>query len=363
MKIYLVTRSVSGVVGGVERQLGNIAFRLSQSDHDVSILSSDSESPEVFYSQLSQFPLITYGRGVTQTRLRNVQRLIRQNNFFQLIWHGKPDLIIAFMLSGYLVALPSAILTRTPIVLAERNSPDVYELTRAKKYKLFYFQLMRISSGITVQLAIYKSRYPRFLHRKIKVIHNEIIIPSCTKDQGSSARPFTFGFVGRFSYQKQPIRLIESFARHIADGHDSRLVFFGKGELQPEMERVISFFCLQDIVEIKAPVKQVDEIYDSIDALCLPSLWEGFPNVVGEAMVFGLPILGNVNCFGLSDLVTPDVGFLFDFEDADVDGFATLRALHQCNILNKVEIMKHINELQNQNFSKLWNQVATDATR
>lgn len=363
MKIYLVTRSISGVVGGVERQLGNIAFRLSQSHHDVTILSSDPESPEVFYSNLSQFTLLTYGQGVTRAKSKYVKRLIRQNNIFQLIWKGKPDVIITFMLSGYLVALPSAILTRTPIVLAERNSPEVYKLTRAKKYSLLYFQLMRMASEITIQLASYKGSYPVFLHKKIRVIHNEIMIPFHPKSQGNHARPFTFGFVGRFSYQKQPLRLIESFARHIAAGFDSRLVFFGKGELQEEMEKLISIFCLEDFVEINAPITQVHEIYNSFDALCLPSLWEGFPNVVGEAMMFGVPILGNVNCFGLSDLVTPAVGFLLDFEDTTVDGFATLRDLHESEKLPKNEIMKHINNFQKQDFSKLWDQVVIDATK
>jgi GalNAc-alpha-(1->4)-GalNAc-alpha-(1->3)-diNAcBac-PP-undecaprenol alpha-1,4-N-acetyl-D-galactosaminyltransferase len=363
MKIYLVTRSLSGVVGGVERQLGNIAFRLSQSNHDVSILSSDSESPEVFYTQLRRFPLLTYGQSIDQTTSINIQRLKRQTNFLQLIRHGKPDLIIAFMLSGYLVALPSAMFTRTAIVLAERNSPDVYELTRAKKHKAFYFQLMRISSGITVQLGSYKNRYPKFLQKKIRVIHNEIIVSGDSRNLFKTARPFTFGFVGRFSYQKQPIRLLESFARHIAAGHDSRLVFFGKGELEPEMVKAISLFHLEEYVTIHAPIKAIDDMYNSIDALCLPSLWEGFPNVVGEAMMYGLPTLGNKHCFGLKDLITSKVGLLIDFEDTGFDGFATLRAMFETNDQNKLEIMSHINRLQRFDFVKLWNQVTIDATQ
>jgi glycosyltransferase involved in cell wall biosynthesis len=267
------------------------------------------------------------------------------------------------MLSGYLIALPSAILTRTPIVLAERNSPDVYELTRAKKYKRLYFYLMRFASVITVQLEVYKKRYPEFLQRKIQVIHNEILISPKTGNRIRAVRPFTFGFVGRLCHQKQPIRLLESFARHISAGYDSRLIFFGQGELGVELRSKISHLQLEDLVTISEPIRNLDEIYNLIDALCLPSLWEGFPNVVGEAMTYGLPILGNRNCFGLSELVTERVGLLVDFEDENSDGFLNLISLFRNNQLHKLEIIEHINKLQDHDFVELWNQVTLDATK
>jgi GalNAc-alpha-(1->4)-GalNAc-alpha-(1->3)-diNAcBac-PP-undecaprenol alpha-1,4-N-acetyl-D-galactosaminyltransferase len=363
MKIYLVTRSLSGVVGGVERQLGNIALRLVESNHDVSILSSDSENIEVFYPLLSQFSLLTYGQRLVQKSSKNTQRAKRQISMYQLIRQNKPDLIIAFMLSGYIVSLPTAILTRTPIVLAERNSPDVYDLTRARKCKYLYFLLMRISAGITVQLDTYKKRYPKFLRSRIKVIYNEIIVSSNEGRQGATEHPFTFGFVGRFSFQKQPVRLIESFARHIASGSNSHLVFIGKGELELEMRNKITNLNLENCVTILAPIKEMSDIYSSFDALCLPSLWEGFPNVVGEAMMYGLPVLGNRNCLGLSELVTNETGVLIDFEDKEVDGFTVLRAGINDNKFCRDVIHQHIGKFQKFNFVKAWNQVAIDATR
>lgn len=363
MKIYLVTRSLSGVVGGVERQLGNIALRLAESNHDVSILSSDAENAEVFYPLLSQFPLLTYGEYVVRKSSTNTQRAKRQIRMYQLIHQNKPDLIIAFMLSGYLVSLPTAILTGTPIVLAERNSPDVYDLTRARKYKFIYFLLMRISNVITVQLDTYKNGYPKFLRSRIKVIYNEIIVSSNQSSQSAAERPFTFGFVGRFSFQKQPVRLIESFARHIARGNNSRLVFIGKGELELEMRNKISILGLENHVTILAPIKEISDIYSTLDALCLPSLWEGFPNVVGEAMLYGLPVLGNRNCLGLDELVTNETGILVDFEDEQVDGFAVLREEIKGNKFHGDVIRQHIGEFQKFNFAMAWNQVVIYATK
>ena len=303
-----MTRSLSEVIGGVERQLGNIARRLSESGHVVTILSSDAEKPKVFYSQLDQFSIKTYGPTVTDSSSLMVQRVQRQRNIFRLIVREKPDLVIGFMLSGFLAALPTSKLVGIPIILAERNSPDVYNLTRAKKFKNLYFQLMRASSGITVQLEIYKSRYPKYLQDRIKVIYNEILVTPSDLNKKKNSRPFTFGFVGRFSYQKQPISLIDSFARHVTEGNDSRLLFIGRGELESEMKKRISDLELGDRVRIMEPLQDLDKIYNSLDVLCIPSLWEGIPNVVGEAMRYGIPILGNQNCLGLSELVSPETG-------------------------------------------------------
>lgn len=363
MKIYLVTKSLSGVVGGVERQLGNIAHRLSQSGHEISILTSDYSKPELFFKQLHQFPTLEYGVKFDKPTSLNKQRLARQKKIFNIIQQGKPDLVIGFMLSGFLVALPSSICTRTPIVLAERNSPDVYNLTRAKKFKFLYFQLMRLSAGITVQLDSYKNRYPKYLKKKIKIIYNEIMItPRIAEDQ-KSVKPFTFGFVGRFSYQKQPIELIDSFARHKEKNNDSLLVFIGKGELEQSMRDRIKFLNMDEYVTIRSPETEINEIYNSLNVICLPSLWEGFPNVVGEAMMCGLPVLGSKNCLGLADLVTPNTGVLVDFNDPEIDGFTEIINLVAKNRKLSFQIKEHFEQFQACNFKEKWNEVALSATK
>jgi glycosyltransferase involved in cell wall biosynthesis len=222
---------------------------------------------------------------------------------------------------------------------------------------------MRASSGITVQLDSYKYRYPKYLQDRIKVIYNEILVTPTIPTANTNGRPFTFGFVGRFSYQKQPLNLINSFARHAAEGNDSRLIFFGRGELEPEMRKRISDLELDERVRIFEPLQDLDQIYDSLDALCIPSLWEGFPNVAGEAMLYGIPILGNQNCLGLSELVSPRTGCLVDFESNSTDCFKTMRNFVSSNGDIYRETTKQIEKFQKFDFAQLWDEVVKSATR
>ena len=363
MKIFLVTKNLSGVVGGVERQLGNIAIRLEESGHQVMILSSDAHKPDVFYSLLSKFPLRHYGRFSKNPHSKNRERFYRQRAIHGITREEKPDLIIGFMLSGYLVALPSAKSLGVPILLAERNSPDVYNLTRARKFKFLYFQLMRFTSGITVQLNCYVKKYPTYLQKKIKVIYNEIMITPKGYEGIRSEKDITFGFVGRFSFQKQPLQLLESFSRHIALGGKSKLVFFGKGELEADIRKIIEQDKLERYVKIEEPKKDLDQIYNSIDVLCVPSLWEGYPNVVGEAMAYGRPILGNINCLGLEEIITENVGILVDFESSSVDGFEQTKQFISTipNLPTKIE--NHFRKMQNYDFRLLWDEAVNDAVK
>jgi len=97
--------------------------------------------------------------------------------------------------------------------------------------------------------------------------------------------------VGRLSPQKDPLALVRAAA-------SSRRVpfaalFVGEtsdADLRGRVERAAAESGLLSRVRFLAPVPEIERVYDAADAVALPSLYEGCPNVLVEAVAAGLPV-------------------------------------------------------------------------
>ncbi len=98
-------------------------------------------------------------------------------------------------------------------------------------------------------------------------------------------------FVGRLDPQKAPFVLLEAFARLVERHADWQLLFVGDGVLRSSMTEWIENRGLQRGIRIVGWRPDVPQILKTADVLVLPSLWEGMPNIVLEAMASGLPVV------------------------------------------------------------------------
>jgi glycosyltransferase involved in cell wall biosynthesis len=97
--------------------------------------------------------------------------------------------------------------------------------------------------------------------------------------------------VGHLIPRKDPLRALEAFVRGAPEG--ARLVFLGRGELEPELRRAIALGGLGPRVELFAetPPGVLGDWYRAADLLLLTSRREGRPNVVIEALACATPVL------------------------------------------------------------------------
>ena len=63
----------------------------------------------------------------------------------------------------------------------------------------------------------------------------------------------------------------------------------GDGELRGEIEAKINAFGLEEDVKLFGMVKNTRELYQAMDVMVMPSLFEGLPMVGVEAQASGLP--------------------------------------------------------------------------
>ena len=103
------------------------------------------------------------------------------------------------------------------------------------------------------------------------------------------AEKLVIGNVGRFSQQKNQTYLVEIFAKIKELRSNSVLWLVGDGELRSEIEAKITELGLQQDVKLFGMVKNTKELYQAMDVMIMPSLFEGLPMVGVEAQASGLP--------------------------------------------------------------------------
>jgi len=158
--------------------------------------------------------------------------------------------------------------------------------------------VVALSNGVAKDVAAI-CRWPL---AKIKVIYNpvyveEILIKSqeqiyhpwfTTKDV-----PIILG-VGRLEHQKDFPTLIHAFAivRRVLK---CRLVILGDGRMRQELEQLVKNLGLEDDVSLPGFSKNPYPYMKNADVFVLSSYYEGFGNVIAEALAVGTPVV-STNC-------------------------------------------------------------------
>jgi GalNAc-alpha-(1->4)-GalNAc-alpha-(1->3)-diNAcBac-PP-undecaprenol alpha-1,4-N-acetyl-D-galactosaminyltransferase len=300
-RIALFTRKMNGVMGGLERQILEIAKILVDAGFAVTIITLDQGDIKTFFQDpLQGINFISLDEGDPDIPSNMTTRIRRQLKMYHLIKKLKPDLGIAFMYGGYVMSRVPMLLCNSPVILAERNSPAMYSLTRISRFRHFLYISMILANRITVQFNSYVTKYPWYLRKKI------VVIPNTIHDVGlvvhKNEKNLKFVYAGRFSFQKQIPRLLTAFSNFHSMYPNTTLTLYGEGETQNEISRIISQLKMDSYTFCLKPT-DIEVILQNTDVMCVLSKWEGFPNTLAESLKAGVPAIGFSNCDGVSDLI------------------------------------------------------------
>jgi glycosyltransferase involved in cell wall biosynthesis len=99
--------------------------------------------------------------------------------------------------------------------------------------------------------------------------------------------------------------LVEATQKVIARRPRTRFVIFGEGPLRPELEAQARALGLGDRFTFNGFARDVARVVSAFDVSVFPSLWEGTPLTVFEALAMGKPIVAT-DVDGLVDVLTHD---------------------------------------------------------
>ena len=137
---------------------------------------------------------------------------------------------------------------------------------------------------------------------------------------------FVVGFVGRFVPQKNLPLLIEAAARLKTEIPDLCVALVGGGELEDTLRAQVQRLQANNVL-LCGYHADGPALMPALDALCLPSSWEGLGSVLIEAMMAGVPVMGSRA--GAIPEVLGDGAFGLLFEAGNTDGLAeAIRTLH-----------------------------------
>jgi glycosyltransferase involved in cell wall biosynthesis len=121
---------------------------------------------------------------------------------------------------------------------------------------------------------------------------------------------FVYGTVGRLAETKGQRILLEAFARVYEKYPKSWLVIAGKGRLESELRALAIELNIQERVLFLGYRTDIPEILKACDVFVLPSIAEGLPGALLEAMATGVPVIAS-RVGGVPEILNnPELGMM-----------------------------------------------------
>jgi glycosyltransferase involved in cell wall biosynthesis len=143
--------------------------------------------------------------------------------------------------------------------------------------------------------------------------------------------------VGKYMEAKGHFDLIEAF-RKVKPETNARLMIVGQGPLKEQMERRIAELGMTDDVALVPFQKNPFAFMNRATVFVLSSHWEGFPNVLSEAMASGAPVVSTRCPSGPDEIIDDRVsGLLVPVAKPDVLASALTEILKDDNLRARLQ--------------------------
>ena len=351
MKILICKNSFAGPLSGADEIAVTYAVELKNAGHSTSVLlvhHPAKDDPFVPRLRAAGVPLTTLASPTFSTSLAAGRKLairamracspasglIRSNSrklVFDLLqrYHDacckflrdhRPDVIHVMTPDpGAVMLIRAAHETGIPIIYQEVGIPfhppgfeEVYERF------VSVLPLCTFVASLSPSLA-------QQLRRAVPQLAQTHVLPLIALDHNGTPprspdpQNVTFGFAARLEHLKGPMQLIEAFGIAHRAQWDIALKIAGEGSQRKqivERARELGLNGKCDLVGTYLTLEARSQFMHGIDVMVLPSLTEGTPNSIIEAMSHGKPIIAT-SVGGVPDVVDDELGILVPPENQE----------------------------------------------
>ncbi len=334
MNILIISHFFPPHIGGVETASYNTAKQLVTRDHNVVILTSKNEKSSPKFQKMNGFLVYRFKsfyppeiKGIPQTSsfgimpmaILKLKKILKKHNIQIIHIQGR-----LFPIT-FLTVLLNRLIFKRDIYLTIQGRLKI-GITGLYEYVFDIIITKFLYQKINKIICVSNSLQKRFIllrinPTKLKVIPNGVDISIFNPNISSKfldkyiinkKNVKKIVYVGRLDPQKGVEFLIRSIPHIIKENNNVHLFILGNGNLELKLKNLVRKLKIQLYVTFISmiPLEKMAELYASADIFCLPSLHEGFPLSIAEALSMGLIIVASAT-EGIPDAIIEDKnGFL-----------------------------------------------------
>jgi len=283
-------------LGGVEHMMVQLSRELAARGHAVSLVLARAAT-ETEYLPDDRVSVIRLDAATTGLTVLRLARHLRRARY---------DLVYTAMPTSNIVALAAIWLSRAKsrLVISERSNPRLEaQYSQTWRYRAAFAlqrfcypradRIVAVSHDLADDLADF-ARLPR---QKIHVIYNPAFDDRASVAASGPTHPWLDEKVtpvilaaGRLTAQKDFVTLIKAFGQ-LRSKLNVRLMILGEGRERQNLKDLIDALGLADDVALPGFVPDIFPYLQKADVFALSSIWEGFGNVLVQAMAAGCSIV------------------------------------------------------------------------
>lgn len=308
MKILLFTDSLGA--GGAQRQLVGLACMLKNNGYQVSVVTYYSFDFYKYILDLNGIENIVITEAIsTFNRIFEVRKYIKS---------CAPDWVIAYQETPSLIACVAKLLgCKAKFLVSERNTTQVITIKDRVRF-LLYRVADKIVPNSYTQAEFLLDNYPWMKDRLLTITNFVDLNKFNYNIKNLNELPLII-VVSSIWPPKNTIGMIEAVRVLASLEYRFRIEWYGLVEGQDiyvkQCVDLISEYKISEYIKLLPKVKNIEDKYKECDFFCLPSFYEGTPNVICEAIATGRPVICSDVCDNNRYVKEGVNGFLFNPND------------------------------------------------